>query len=87
MAETPVRKGDIRLRAILAAANRHASGAPGLSDDIPTLRRILAENRVEAAGVTPDMIRLSVGIESLDDILWDFDQALEKAAEKTQVAG
>ena len=58
-----------------------------MSDDIPTLRRILAENRVEAAGVTPDMIRLSVGIESLDDILWDFDQALEKAAEKTRVAG
>jgi O-acetylhomoserine (thiol)-lyase len=26
--------------------------------------------------VTPDMIRMSVGIESLDDILWDIDQAL-----------
>ena len=29
-----------------------------------------------AAGVTPEMIRLSVGLESLDDILWDLDQAL-----------
>jgi len=25
------------------------------------------------------MIRLSVGLESLDDILWDLDQALEKS--------
>ena len=32
------------------------------------------------AGVTPDMIRMSVGIETLDDILWDIDQALTEAA-------
>jgi O-acetylhomoserine (thiol)-lyase len=32
------------------------------------------------AGVTPDMVRMSVGIESLDDILWDIDQALAQAA-------
>jgi O-acetylhomoserine (thiol)-lyase len=30
-----------------------------------------------AAGVTTDMVRLSIGIEDLDDILWDIDQALE----------
>jgi O-acetylhomoserine (thiol)-lyase len=30
--------------------------------------------------VTPDMVRLSVGIETLDDILWDIDQALERSA-------
>ena len=29
------------------------------------------------AGVTPDMVRLSIGLESLDDILWDLGQALE----------
>ena len=29
------------------------------------------------AGVTPDMIRLSIGLEDVDDILWDLDQALE----------
>jgi O-acetylhomoserine (thiol)-lyase len=29
-----------------------------------------------AAGVTPDQIRLSIGLEDLDDILWDLDQAL-----------
>jgi O-acetylhomoserine/O-acetylserine sulfhydrylase-like pyridoxal-dependent enzyme len=27
------------------------------------------------------MIRLSVGVESIDDILWDLDQALRKAAD------
>jgi O-acetylhomoserine (thiol)-lyase len=29
------------------------------------------------AGVTPDFIRLSIGLEDIDDILWDLDQALE----------
>jgi O-acetylhomoserine (thiol)-lyase len=28
------------------------------------------------AGVTPDFIRLSVGIEDVEDILWDLEQAL-----------
>lgn len=31
-----------------------------------------------AAGVTPELIRLSVGIETIDDILYDLEQALEK---------
>jgi O-acetylhomoserine (thiol)-lyase len=30
----------------------------------------------EAAGVSPELVRLSVGLEDLDDILWDLDQAL-----------
>ncbi|HJW03841.1 MAG TPA: PLP-dependent transferase [Azospira sp.] len=34
-----------------------------------------------AAGVPPDLIRLSVGLETLDDILWDIDQALAKATD------
>jgi O-acetylhomoserine (thiol)-lyase len=29
-----------------------------------------------AAGVSPDFIRLSIGIEDIEDILWDLDQAL-----------
>lgn len=41
-----------------------------------TTHRQLNETEQRAAGVTPDMIRLSVGIETLDDILWDIDQAL-----------
>lgn len=32
-----------------------------------------------AAGVTPDMVRLSIGIEDLEDIIWDLDQALAAA--------
>jgi len=30
-----------------------------------------------SAGVSPDFIRLSIGIEDIDDILWDLDQALQ----------
>ncbi len=41
-----------------------------------TTHRQLSEDEQRAAGVTPDMIRLSVGLESIDDILWDIDQAL-----------
>ena len=51
-----------------------------------TTHRQLSDEEQIGAGVTPDMIRLSVGIESLDDILWDLDQALEKATGKIRVA-
>ncbi|MBG9788585.1 homocysteine synthase [Brevibacillus laterosporus] len=37
------------------------------------------------AGVTPGMIRLSVGTESIDDILHDLEQAIQKAVETVQV--
>jgi O-acetylhomoserine (thiol)-lyase len=33
-----------------------------------------------AAGVTPDQIRLSIGIEDADDLIYDLEQALEKAS-------
>jgi len=41
----------------------------------------LSEAEQRAAGVTPDMIRLSVGIEDPDDLMWDLDQALKAASE------
>jgi O-acetylhomoserine (thiol)-lyase len=41
-----------------------------------TTHRQLSDEEQVKAGVTPDMIRLSIGIESIDDILWDIDQAL-----------
>ncbi len=44
-----------------------------------TTHRQLDEAEQRAAGVSPEMIRLSVGLESLDDILWDLDQALARA--------
>ena len=45
-----------------------------------TTHRQLDEEQQLAAGVTPDMVRISVGLESLDDILWDLDQALAPAS-------
>lgn len=38
----------------------------------------LNEEEQKLAGVTPDMIRVSVGIEDIDDLIWDLNQALEK---------
>ena len=42
-----------------------------------TTHRQLSEEQQMAAGVPPDLIRLSVGLETLDDIVWDIDQALQ----------
>jgi len=42
-----------------------------------TTHQQLSAAEQEAAGVLPELVRLSVGIEDLDDILWDLDQALE----------
>ncbi|MBT0962788.1 O-acetylhomoserine aminocarboxypropyltransferase/cysteine synthase family protein [Denitromonas iodatirespirans] len=44
-----------------------------------TTHRQLSEAEQRAAGVPPDMVRLSVGIETEADILWDLDQALAQA--------
>ena len=44
-----------------------------------TTHQQLSDEELVAAGVTPDMIRLSIGLEDLDDILYDLDQALEVA--------
>jgi O-acetylhomoserine (thiol)-lyase len=41
-----------------------------------TTHQQLSESDQAAAGITPDLVRLSVGIEDIDDILWDLDQAL-----------
>jgi O-acetylhomoserine (thiol)-lyase len=44
-----------------------------------TTHRQLTEDEQRAAGVSPEMIRLSVGLETLDDIVWDIDQALSRS--------
>jgi O-acetylhomoserine (thiol)-lyase len=44
-----------------------------------TTHQQLSAAEQEAAGVAPDMIRLSIGLEDLDDILWDLGQALENS--------
>lgn len=53
--------GDAKSLAIHPASTTHSQLAP--------------EQQV-SAGVSPDFVRLSVGIEDIDDILWDLDQAL-----------
>jgi O-acetylhomoserine (thiol)-lyase len=50
-----------------------------ISHPASTTHRQLDEAQQRAAGVLPDMIRISVGLEHIDDILWDIDQALVKA--------
>jgi O-acetylhomoserine (thiol)-lyase len=44
-----------------------------------TTHRQLSPEELESAGVTPDMIRLCIGIEDIEDILADLEQALEAA--------
>ncbi len=50
-----------------------------ISHPASTTHRQLDDAQQIAAGVLPDMIRISVGLEHIDDILWDIDQALAKA--------
>ncbi len=56
--------GDARSLAIHPASTTHSQ---------------LTEAELKTAGVTPDFVRLSVGLEDIDDILWDLDQALSVA--------
>jgi len=44
-----------------------------------TTHQQLTDDEKVTAGVTNDLVRLSVGLEEIDDILWDLDQALEGA--------
>jgi O-acetylhomoserine (thiol)-lyase len=50
-----------------------------------THRQMSAEEQFKA-GVRPEMIRLSIGIEHIDDIIGDLDQALAAAGQRTMVA-
>ena len=56
--------GDAKSLAIHPATTTHAQ---------------LNEDQQRSAGVSPDFIRLSIGLEDIDDILWDLDQALQAA--------
>jgi O-acetylhomoserine (thiol)-lyase len=44
-----------------------------------TTHQQLSEAQLAAAGVPPDLVRISVGLEDPDDIIWDLDQALTAA--------
>ena len=45
-----------------------------------TTHRQLTPEQQEAAGASPNVVRISIGIEDLDDIIADLDQALSKAS-------
>jgi O-acetylhomoserine (thiol)-lyase len=47
-----------------------------------TTHRQLSDEALVAAGVRPDLVRVSVGIEDLDDIIWDFDRALDASVKR-----
>ncbi|MDQ6773616.1 MAG: O-acetylhomoserine aminocarboxypropyltransferase/cysteine synthase [Candidatus Dormibacteraeota bacterium] len=44
-----------------------------------TTHQQLSDDELRAAGIGPEMIRLSIGIENVDDIIWDLEQALARA--------
>ena len=44
-----------------------------------TTHQQLSDGELAAAGVSGDMVRISVGLEDVDDIIWDLDQALGAA--------
>jgi O-acetylhomoserine (thiol)-lyase len=60
--------GDARTLVIHPASTTHAQ---------------LNEEQLSAAGVPSDLVRISVGLEDVDDIWWDIDQALERATGRT----
>ena len=41
-----------------------------------TTHQQLNDEELRAAGIGPEMIRISIGIEAVEDILWDLEQAL-----------
>jgi O-acetylhomoserine (thiol)-lyase len=41
-----------------------------------TTHEQLSPEQQKAAGVMPDMVRLSIGLEDVEDLIWDLDQAL-----------
>jgi len=45
-----------------------------------TTHQQLSDEEKQACGISDDMLRLSVGIEDIEDILWDLDRALATAS-------
>ena len=46
-----------------------------------TTHQQLSDEQQAESGVTPDLVRISVGLEDVDDICWDLDRALRRATE------
>ena len=59
-----------------------APGQPGRRQEPDHSSRLhhpsaVAEEQQKEAGVTPDLVRISVGIEDVDDLIWDLEQAID----------
>jgi O-acetylhomoserine (thiol)-lyase len=52
-----------------------------VSHSASTTHRQLREEELVAAGISPDLIRLSIGLEHVDDLVADLDQALDAATD------
>ena len=52
-----------------------------ISHPASTTHRQLSPEQQLASGVRPETVRISVGLEHIDDILWDIDQALDRAVQ------
>ena len=50
-----------------------------------TTHQQLSDEQLAASGVTPEMVRLSVGLEDSADLIWDLERALAAAAAATRV--
>ena len=50
-----------------------------------TTHQQLSEDELVAAGIGPETVRLSVGLEDVDDLIWDLDRALAAATRATEV--
>jgi len=51
-----------------------------------TTHQQLGDDELRNAGIGPELIRVSIGIEDVDDILWDLDQALSRSQKPELVA-
>jgi O-acetylhomoserine (thiol)-lyase len=49
-----------------------------------TTHRQLSDDELRAAGVAPGTVRLSVGLESVEDLIWDLEQAFGAVAASTE---
>jgi len=64
-----------RLKLFLHLANVGDARSLAIHPATTTHQQLTPEQQ-RATGVTPDFVRLSIGLEDIDDILWDLEQAL-----------
>jgi O-acetylhomoserine (thiol)-lyase len=50
-----------------------------------TTHQQLSDDELLAAGVGPEMVRLSVGLEDVEDLIWDLERGLAAAARVAEV--